>query len=470
MIRFARALPLVAALVIAAPIAFGIPASAAVPTAAKPKVTASGFTFVPTDPGSTFAGDVTAAAVVENPTEKVAVDVVVTLTLEDQRKRVITDSEFHLSYVAPGDEAYAIWDTTYPETKVPVALTAKVTSVGELMSARAWAQDAQYSLGVGEFGADQPIPIEDVAVEFSDLRYHDSTTDTAASGLASSIVGTARSVAGEELTGLDVTCAAFENGDVTGGGHVVLPIIPEGGEAGIQASGLLGGLAPDELRCSGRVEYLRARVGTLDDALVVADAGFSLTSIEEYTMGAVIENPTDKWAWGLDVAFDVLDADGRVIGSRTASEPIYVAPQSVVYVAPGLPGAPNEFAGAPTQLRVLVTAGVFHKPGRAIKDEAGFDPAAWKFEFTDLSLDDSGHVTGTIVSRSKKPLDALDISCGLFRGEAIVGAASSTVDESELGGPLEPGKPAKFEVGVALDSASADSFGCVGTITGLSDV
>ncbi len=428
----------------------------------KPKVTASGFTFVPDDSGGTFAGEVTAAAVVENPTGKVATAVRVVLAMKDDRGRVIQEDEQTISYIAPGDEAYAVWTTTYPQTKVPSELAAKVSDPGELVSPRAWAEDAQYALGAGEFGADAPIPISDVAVEFADLRYHDA-------GLQSSIVGTVRSTSGEELTGLDVTCAAFEGDAVVGGGHMVLPVIPEGGDAGIQAMNLTEGLAPDEFRCSARVEYLRARVGTLDDALVVSDAGFSLTSIGDYTMGAVVENPSDKWAWGLDVAFDVLDAAGRVVGARVESEPLYVPPGGTVYVAPTLPGSPAEYAGAPASLRVHANAGVFLKAGRAIKEEAGFDPAAWTFEFSDLAIVD-GNVTGTITSRAKRPLNALEVTCGLFRGVTIVGGASSAVDESELGGPLRPGAPAPFEVGAALDGTGADSVRCVGTITGLSDV
>jgi hypothetical protein len=461
-------LPIALALVVS--VALVAPVGAARSTGSKPRVVDAGFTFVPSDPGSTFAGDVTGAAVVENPSTKVAVDVEVTLTLNDERGRLIIDDATRLAYIAPGAEAYVPWNTTYPETKVPVEVTAKITDPGELISPREWAEDAQFELGVGEFGAEDPIPIDDVAVEFSDLGYHDSSIETAASGLASSIIGVARSVSGEELTGLDVTCAAFEGGDVVGGGHMVLPIIPEGAEAGIQASGLLGGLTPDDARCSARVEYLRARVGTLDDALTVTDAGFRVTSIDEYTMGAVIENPTDKWAWGLDVAFDVLDASGRVVGSRRTSEPLYVAPNSTVYASPEVAGSPNDFAGTPADLRVLVTAGVFLRSGRPIKDEAGFDPAAWEFEFADLRLAERGNVVGTITSRAKKPLNAVQVTCGAFAGGSIIGAAANTLSDDDVGGLLEPGEPTEIEVQALFSGLGADEFRCVATITGLSDV
>jgi hypothetical protein len=467
--KASRVTALIAGATSVALLAWVAPVRAAAPTASKPKIAQSGFTFTPGDEDDTFAGEVTAAAVVENPTSKVAAGVEVTLTFKDRGGRTIIDSRYTLEYIAPGDESYAVWSTTYPETKVPAKLTAKITDPGELVSRTAWAEDAQFSLGAGEFGADNPISIDDVAVEFADLRYYDSTVDTLESGLASSIIGTARSASGDELTGLDVTCAAFEGGEVVGGGNTVLPVIPEGEEAGIQATGLKGGLNPDEVRCSGRLQYLRARVGTLDDQLTVSDAGFTLTSIDEYTMGAVIENPSDLWAWGLDYAFDVLDANGRVIGSRTGSVPLYVAPQSSVYVSPNLAGYPTEFDGTPASLRVLATAGVFLRAGKPIKQEAGFDPAKWTFEFSDLALQD-GHVTGTVTSHANRSVNALDISCGLFRDGAIVSAVTNAVDDTELGGQLEPQKGRTFEVGVALDAAAPDDISCVGTIGQLSDI
>lgn len=457
----------VVALTIGTSVALSAVAAATVHTAAKPKVTASGFTFLPDEPGSTFAGEVTAAAVVKNPTGKVAVGVEVMLTLKDNSGRTIIEDQTTLAYIAPGDDSYATWTTTYPETKVPVSLKAKITDPGEMMSVRAWGQDAQY-----DFQADKPIAIDDVALEFSDLRYRDSTIPaTDPNGIGSSIVGTVRSASGKELAGLDVTCAAFSGGDVVGGGHMVLPIIPEGGEAGIQAPNLLGSLEPDDLQCSGRVEYLAARVGARDEQLVVQDAGVSLlTTLEEYSMGAVIENPTDLYAWGVDVSFDILDADGRVIGSRSTEIPMYVPPHGTVYAAPSLPGTPREFPGTPSSLRVLTNAYAFQRPGRAIKDEAGFDPAAWKFEFADVTFDDRGHVVGTITNRSKKSVNGVDVVCGLFTAGAIVGATWEGLDEFDLGSQLLPGKALDIEVGVDLDSTGADEVRCVATIGQLSEV
>ncbi|MSO78463.1 MAG: hypothetical protein EXQ79_02520 [Acidimicrobiia bacterium] len=461
-----RILAVIIAAALGAPIAFAGTAAATAHVAARPKVTASGFTFNPDEPDATYAGEVTAAAVVSNPTGKVAVDVVVVLTLKDQRGRTIIDNQTTLAYIAPGDDSYATWTTTYPEKKVPVKLTAKVTGVGEMMSARAWGEDAQY-----DFQTDTPVALADVALEFADLTYQDSSIPASdPMGIASSIVGSVRSVSGNELAGLDVTCVAFEGSDVVGGGHMVLPIIPEGAEAGVQAPNLVGGLEPDDLRCSGRVEYLEARVGARAEQLTVQDAGFALTSLDEYSVGAVIENPTDQFAWGVHVVFDVLAADGKVIGSRSSDVPLYVAPHSTVYAAPLLPGTPREFAGTPFSLRVLTNAYAFQRPGRAIREEAGFDPAAWKFEISDVGLDGSGHAVGTITNRSKKAVNAVDMICGLFSGGAMVGATSESLDESDLGSQLVPGKALKFEVGVSLDSTGANDVRCVATISQYSDV
>lgn len=141
-----------------------------------------------------------------------------------------------------------------------------------------------------------------MVLEFTDLRYHDD-------GLRSSIVGAVRARSGLELTGLRVECVAFQGGKLVAGGHIDLPVIPAGGEAGVQAWGPLGGLAPDDLRCSGALANLNAGVGSFDTALVVRDQGFSGTA-DEYTAGALIENPSDEYAYGLEVGFDFLDAGG----------------------------------------------------------------------------------------------------------------------------------------------------------------
>ena len=446
-----------------------LPAVASVASASKPRITESGFTFTPGDPGDSFAGEVTAAAVVENPTAKVATGLEVTFSFKARGGKTIADYSYSIEYIAPGDEAYAVYGSVYPETQVPTKVVAKITDPGELVSTRAWADDAQYSLAPDVNAADAPISINDVALEFSDLRYHDSTVDTTASGLASSVIGTVRSTSGQELTGLEISCAAFESGAPVGGGSRFLPVIPEGEAAGLQVTGFKGGLTPDDVRCSGRVQYLGAHVGAPDEQLTAPDAGFTLLSIEEYAMGAVIENPTDLWAWGLNYSFDVLDASGRVIGSQTGDVPIYIAPGASVYVTPNLGGFPNEYDGTPASLRVLATATAFRESGKPIKQEAGFDPGAWEFEFSDLTLED-GHVTGSITSRAKKSLNALDISCGLFRGGAIVAAARDAVDDSELGGLLEPGQATEFELGVALDAAAPDEIRCSGSIGQLSDL
>lgn len=112
--------------------------SATAAAAAGPSVTATGFTFVPdTSPSAAFAGDLTGGAVVENTTNKVATDVEVTLVVKDARGKKIADSTETLAYIAPGDEAYVEWGTTYPYKAVPATMTGKVTGVGTMMSQKA---------------------------------------------------------------------------------------------------------------------------------------------------------------------------------------------------------------------------------------------------------------------------------------------------------------------------------------------
>jgi hypothetical protein len=420
------------------------------------QVSKVGFTYVKPSKGVTY-GALSAAAVVRNPTKQVATDFTVTLAAKDAKGRTIDTRDATISYLGPGEEAVAVWTAGWAETKAAARLTAKVSDPGTFVSAGAWASDAQF-----KFGADHPVKIGDVALEFADVRYHDA-------GLLSSIIGTVRNRGGSEVAGLQVTCAALQGGNVVGGGLAIVPVAPAGGDAAFQTGNLVTGMHPDSYACSGRLEYLAARIGTRADQLTVKQSGFSITSIDNYSIGAVIENPTDKWAWGLEVGWDDLDATGRVIGADSATEPIYIAPHGVVYVSAGNAGSVGYYDGTVASLRVHANATSFQRPGRAIKKEAGFDPASYRFEFSNLRVAQRG-VNGTITSRSKKPLNALQISCGLFRGTTMVGATSTTADDTELGGILQPGKPASFQAGASdLIALGADTIHCVGTVTGLSD-
>jgi hypothetical protein len=398
----------------------------------------------------------TVAAILRNPTSKVIGLVDYDFVVEDKAGKELERASGNHPYLLPGAEVVIVAPLLSTETDVaPATVRLEITENPDVYSRRKW----ERSFAPDPVQAGLSVPLED-AFTLSDVRYF-SEGGVSDQGWVLGLVKNTSDVTLLQEPGVDVSCALLRGEAVIGGGTDFVPAMPAGETVGFQAGPIIGGLAPDEVRCN--VTPGSARVAGPDDAkLTVLDslfATFPTATGPTYHVAAIIKNGTDLYASLYGTRFEFYDSGGRFIGKADGFTADPTLPGAEVF-ATEINVPPYRFQGTPSRMVVRLGDTNF-QTSKEIKQFDEFVPTAADWELLDVRYDDDSQgvstsaVVGKAVNRAKATREISMVSCVLLRdGRLLGGGFDSLLDD------VAPGGTAEFEASVA-NSLPSDEVRCI---------
>ncbi len=405
----------------------GVGAGAAVPAAAKKiQIVDQGFRYVE----GASPSDVSAAFILRNPTKLVAVNIRWKATFKDSAGKVLDSVEGETSYLYPGEEG-VVGGSDLTGVRLehePAQMNVKVREVLE------WLRPGD----PGTFGPPDLGIDHDQLLSFADFRVVQSQ-------FAVTVVGSVTNESDNLLAGypfvVAVTCALISDGEIVGGVHDQLEYLaPSTPVAFLEPT--LEGASADEFRCSpdGPDEYQIVGADNPQDLLTVTDVQVNSTvNGTRVTAAGVVTNTSDQIAVGVNAKFDLLDANGRIIGHTFDKYEIpYLLPGEQIIIGNG--SLSQWIDGSPTSANGYAAASDFMTTAE-LRESAGVNAKAPSpLSVSDARLDagDSSTATavGTVTNTSAKAL-RLFVYCELRRGGRPLGSIGEPFVEIAAKGTVE---------------------------------
>jgi len=392
----------------------GAPAATTAAAASKLKITAAGFTAERSEVSSEDV-NLDAAAVVRNPTDKVAIDVVYAVRVKDTKGKLIEESTSNrVDYLLPG-ESYLVQDMDFFDLgdREVGEVKFRITEIDEFVSLGKW------EVFDGNPGTD--VAAADL-LSFSDLSVQQ--TDFVFDVLHGSVTNTSDKLLSGSPFSVDTRCALFRDGEVVGGGYDQIKVLPPGQPVALMDK-LSQGMDPDEIRCDGTVSPMSTlEVDSDASKFETVDVTLTGTVVDELRVAATIRTTSDNVPTSVSADWEFKDAQGRAVGSAFESFDLGYLLPGVEATVDGGPEDPRFLTGTPASVEIRIAATEYMTP-KAFKDVYGFAPDKSPFEVTDVehSQDNTiATITGTVKNRAKRDFDVL-VHCAVYAGDTLLGSA-----------------------------------------------
>jgi hypothetical protein len=370
-------------------------AGASVPAAAKKiQVVDQGFRYVE---GASPA-DVSAAFILRNPTKLVAVNIRWKATFKDSSGKVLDAVDGETSYLHPGEEgvvASADLSSLRLERE-PAQMDVKIREVLE------WLRPGD----AGTFGPPDLGIDHDELLSFADFRVVQSQYSV-------TVVGSVTNESDDLLAGypfvVAVMCALISDGEIVGGVNDQLEFLaPSTPVAFLEPT--LEGASADEFRCSpdGPGEHQIVGDDNPQDELTVTDVQVNSTvDGSRVTAAGVVTNTSNQIAIGVNAKFDLLDANGRIIGHTFDKYEIpYLLPGEQIIIGNGslsqwIDGPPASANGHAAASDFMTTAELRESTGVNAKAPSPLSVSDARLDAGDSS---TATAVGTVTNTSAKAL------------------------------------------------------------------